>query len=307
MIDVFVLGVERSATTWVSNILEAHPDTRVYMEPLSSSVSGFESWPERFSKLQNPDHFARYFQDEFANLNHRRRFLLTRYFDAGLAWSTDNIFAILVDKYLNLDSARDFRQLNFHRINDEFEFPSKRKGITILKEVRLNYKAEIVKKINPDAKVIVPIRGYGPVIESIKKYFRQGSLVDLKRSLNKKLGKKITTKCIFKYWYCSYNILLKRLERENIEHTVLYHREILENRSTAKEIFEWLGLKESTTVEEYLLQSAQRGSGKHKTRREPSSLLKKAKKSKKRIKSNYSFIGDYPKVDTHPDLKPFFR
>ena len=307
MIDVFVLGVERSGTTWVSNILEAHPNTCVYMEPLSSSVSGFKSWPGRFTKLEDTDLYAQYFQDEFASLKHRRRFLFTRYFDGRLAWDVDDTLANLIKYYIKIDSARDFQELNFHRVNDHFNFPSKNGKLTILKEVRINYKAEIIKRINPNAKVIVPIRGYGPVVESIDKCFRKGSLVDLKKDMKNKCSKKITKKCIFEYWYSSYNSLLKKLAKEKVKYRVFNHKKVLEDRSAAERIVEWLGLSKSTTVEEYLLQSAKRGSGKHNTRRDPSSLLERAKRSNDRFKSTHSFIEEYPKADTHPDLEPFFR
>ncbi|WP_251923645.1 sulfotransferase domain-containing protein [Salinibacter ruber] len=305
MIDGFVLGVERSATTWISNILEAHPRTCVYMEPLGSHVSGFDCWPERFSRVQGMNHWAQYFQDEFARLKRRNRFLLTRYLDGEVVWEMDDLLASLADQYLNSSLGKDFRGLNFHRLNNDFVFSSPECSLSIVKEVRLNYNPEIIRYINNDAKVIVVVRGYGAVVESIYKHFRKGNLVDLKSEM-KKYRKKITRRAIFKYWYESYNTLLNRLDKDNVEYKVIKHKEILKKSKNIEEVLRWLGMDGSGKVKEYIEKSNRKGRGKHSTCRDASHLLEKAQKSKMRIRSRFSFFDKYPKENTHPVLQSYF-
>src|SRR5699024_11374203 len=88
---IFVLGIERSATTWVSNILDMHPGTELFMEPLSANISGFKDWPNRFKKIQDLSDKAHYFREEFEQLKKRKRFLLTRISDTNLAWNTEKM------------------------------------------------------------------------------------------------------------------------------------------------------------------------------------------------------------------------
>ncbi len=307
MVNLFILGVERSATTWVSNIIEAHPDTCVYMEPISSYVSGLESWPSRFTRLKHLSHWAEYFGDEFKTLRSKKRFLFTQYFDSKYAWDTDYLLASLADQHLNLVSARDFQELNFHRLGNSFEFTKNNCKLSVVKELRLNYNAEIIHYINSDARVIVVTRGYGPVIESIYKQINKGNLNDLKGDISKCCKGKITKKDLFNYWYESYNKMLKKLDKIGAKKLVLNHKKLLKGQHDVKSIIRWLDLNESMQVKKYVQYSNKKGSGKKNTHRKLSSLLDKARTSKKRIDARYSFTEEYPKRDTHPELISFFR
>lgn len=306
MVDVFVLGVERSATTWISNILEAHPNTCVYMEPLSRTVSGLKSWPRRFTKISDLDSYAKYFRQEFRNLRNRRRFLFTRYFDAGLAWKVDSTLATFVDDNFNVSQASDFLELNFHRLNEDFKFPSKESSITVVKEVRLNYNVDLTKKINQDSKVIVPIRGYAPVIKSIKRHFKKGALVELKEDLMSRFGD-IGDRTIFKYWVSSYNKILKSMDSKNISYKILYHENYIQDVNKIFKVFDWLGLVHSESTRTYVKKSSQHGEGRHTTQRSHTNLLERAKKAEIEMEQRYSFKKEYEDRDVHHMLDYYLK
>jgi hypothetical protein len=305
MVDAFILGVERSATTWVSNIIESHPETRVYMEPLSRNVSGLRSWPRRFVEVEESTLWSRYFQREFERVKEQGRFFLTRCKDNEMAWKIDAYFASLAAEYMGLVSANDFNNLNFHRINSDYSFPKSKQNLCVVKEVRLNYNTDILKEVNSDVKVIVPLRGYGPVVKSIKKYFRKGSLIELREDLSEEYGEYMSEEVIFDYWYKSYNSLLKGMDRNGIDYKVLYHEDLIKGGQKVSDIFAWLGVEKTPTIDEYISESQTEGEGKHTTKRDPGILLDNMKESMRYINSK-SFIKDYPKGNPHELVERYF-
>src|SRR5699024_7242617 len=221
---VFVLGIERSATTWVSNILDMHPGTELFMEPLSTNISCFSDWPNRFKKIEDLSGKARYFREEFEQLKKRKRFLLTRISDANLAWNADMMAARKCWKIS--PRARDFFELNFHRLKG-WEYPSKSANpIPVIKELRLNYNTELIPKISPTAKVIVILRNYAGNIRSIEHQFKQENLQELAELLRAKYGNTDVT-AIFDYWATSYNTPLNALEKNGTEFMILQQEELI--------------------------------------------------------------------------------
>lgn len=301
--NVFILGVERSATTWISNILEAHPDTTVYMEPLSSAVSGFKNWPGRFRRIQNLDLYAQYFQHEFQRIKHRRRFLFTRLFDTSSAWRADSKLSAFIQRYLEVRPAADFQELNFHRINDAFDFPPSDGPIDVIKEVRMNYQSEIINRINSNAKVLVPMREYGPVVDSIKRNLERGNLVDFRKSLESYNNGKITSKTIFEYWYNSYNTLVSTLDSSGVNYKAITHKNMLEGECCIKEVIKWMGIGWNNNIKKYIIESSEEGKGKQTTRRNHQKLIRRIRKKKYEFDEKHNFVKEYPNINTHPDVR----
>src|SRR5699024_7381309 len=278
---VFVLGIERSATTWISNILDMHPGTELFMEPLSANISGFKDWPNRFKKIQDLSDKAHYFREEFEQLKKRKRFLLTRISDTNLAWNTDMMAA---RKWWNISpKARDFFELNFHRIKGR-EYPSKSaKPIPVIKELRLNYNAELIPKISPAAKVIVILRNYAGNIRSIEHQFKQENLQELAELLRAKYGNtNVTT--IFDYWATSYNTLLGVLERTGTRFMILQQEELIRSgKKSANELLSFIGLEHASAVYDYLAASNKKGTGKHSTDRDHDAILEKNRRAESEL------------------------
>lgn len=298
---IFILGIERSATTWVSNIIDMHPGTELYMEPLSSNVSRFERWPNRFIKIQNVSQKAKYFKEEFNYIKNRKRLLFTRVYDTNWAWHID--MKIGQKMWGNSSIARDFFELNFHR-RETTGYPSKNaKPIRVIKELRLNFNAPVIKEINSNTKVVVILRNYAANIQSIAKQIEKGNLVELNQILQNKFGK-TNINTIFSFWANSYNVLLKDLENENINYLLIKHKDLITSgKETIKQLFQFIGLPLVPSVYNYLVTSNKKGSGKHNTNRNHADVVEKNRQAEKEL---YPMLAEHISgVEWHPLLQDF--
>lgn len=301
---IFILGIERSATTWVANILDHHPKTDVFIEPLSQFNSRFNQWPDRFTKLENIKHMAGYFFVEIDSLKKHRRFLLTRFADAPFAWRTDlSLAQFLTQKQLATSSTKDFLELNFHRKGLENTISKLPPFQMVVKELRLNFNAELIYQIEKKAKALVVIREPASCIRSILNQIEKGNLVELKSSLKKHYSK-ITPQTVCKYWIESYSALIGTLQEQPIPYKIVSHTSLLKKTNIVVDgLFHFLDLSLTAEVKRFLQLSNQTGSGKHSTKRNRKNLLIQMKEDRDII---------YPKIKqelqqirSHPILKQF--
>ncbi len=301
---IFVLGIERSATTWVANILDHHPQLDVFMEPLSVGTSRFKEWPDRFTKLENLEQKARCFKEEFEKLRRHRKFLLSRFSDSAKAWRTDLKWAqTLARKWPSADAVMDFLELNFHRKNRRFSLDKEQPLQTVIKEVRLNFNAGLISKLEQQVRIIIVIREAASCVRSIQGQIKMGNLVELKDDLAQRYGE-ITPQTLCSYWVESYLSLFEDLQSSDVNYKIIGHTDLLyRTDATVKEMLGFLNLKLHPVVNHYLSWSDQSGSGKHSTMRSRQQLMKQISKDRKQI---------YPQVETqleqistHPVLKRF--
>lgn len=281
--DVFILGIERSATTWIANILEAHPRTEVYMEPLSMYTSCFKDWPSRMEKINQREKYAEYFIKEFNKLKRDKKFLLTHMYDSNFAWQKDFSLAQLLAAKFNSIKARNFLELNFHRRAEDFSFTKSDVSFKVVKELRLNFNSNLLADINPDVKVIVVVRDYASNIKSIMKYVKEGGLNELQSILNLK-GNEEDYLSLMNYWVESYNSIIEGLEDSKIEHHIVSHSSLLMNGvEEVQKIFSFIKLDVEDQVVKYLGYSNSDGSGKHNIRRSHNDLLKQKVKAQREL------------------------
>ncbi|NGP89792.1 sulfotransferase [Fodinibius halophilus] len=295
---VFILGIERSATTWVSNILDMHSGTELYMEPLSERTSRFKQWPNRFTKIEDLPGRAQYFQEEFTYLRERNKFFFSRLSDADLAWQLD--FLIAEKLWRALPLARDFFELNFNRKGTR-EYPSKRiSTVDIIKEVRLNFNTSILKYIHPNIKVVVVLRNYAANVQSVARQISKGNLSELAELLQNHFHD-INEQTIFDYWANSYNHLLKDLDEEKISYFVLRQKDLIQSgEETIDDLLSFLELSPEPSVYNYISRSNVSGAGKHNTKRSHNKILEQNSQAQNKL---------YPKIaeqidttDWHPVL-----
>ena len=63
---IFVLGCQRSGTTWLANILDSSPDILLFMEPFSIPFNIFPEFPEpSFFLDHSSPHLDHFLQTEF--------------------------------------------------------------------------------------------------------------------------------------------------------------------------------------------------------------------------------------------------
>lgn len=272
---IFVLGIERSATTWVANILDQYPHSDIYMEPLSGFNSRFGKWPDsRFDRLDDIKSKAIYFREEFEMLCGNRRWLLTRLSDSSAAWRADLALAeLLVRKNCASDGVKDFLELNFHRKTGGRSSSRQPPRHTVIKELRLNYNADLLPELDPDVKVLVVIREMASCVRSIMRHLEKGNLVDLAADLEREYTT-VDLAAVGSYWVRSYKTLLDTLAKEDVPHRVVSHTALMQNpRAHVEDIFQFLGWEVDEQVEAYLVRSDTEGTGKHDTRRSRATLL----------------------------------
>lgn len=301
---IYILGTERSASTWVANILDHHPKMDVYMEPLSSFNSRFKDWPNRFTRFENPDRKADEFKKEFEILRNHNRFILTRLTDSHRAWQTDlRLAQFLVSKKLAPDPVIDFLELNFHRKNRLITVKKKEPLQTVIKEVRLNFNAAMISALDDNPRIIVTIREMASCVNSMMKFIEQGYLIDLKRDLEIEYGE-IDPKILCQYWFESYSVLFETLEDHKIPYKIINHTELLKNSvSSTEEMFYFLDVSLQPGVRQYLEASDRSGKGKHSTERSSNELLEQMRRDRSYV---HPLVGEeINKIQKHPVLKKF--
>lgn len=304
---IFIAGIERSASTWVSNLLESHPDTEVFMEPLSVFTTRFQKWPNRFEVIDDPDEKASYFRSELSVLKGRKRWLLTRLSEQSAAWNIDLTLAeFLVRKNLASDHLTDFFELNFHRKDSYQWFPKSDSGrVDVVKTLRMNFNPLLFERIDPASKVIITVRDMASNVRSILKQMEQGNLSELETVLAEKYGS-VNVNTVFRYWRDSYNSLFSYTDSAATEIYIFDHTEMLFNpEKIVHELMEFTGLKKSRSVQSYLEASNRSGQGIHNTNRSHSKLLNQIEQDKEYI---------YPRIDEsllstdlHPQLEKRIR
>ncbi|WP_441000355.1 sulfotransferase [Fodinibius sp. SL11] len=299
---VFILGIERSATTWVSNLLEAHPDTCVYVEPMSAITARFKEWPDRFEQIEDVKQKADYFNSEFEILKRHKNWMLTNVSSNALAWQFDLWLSNwLVRKQLATEAARDFSEINFHRKTQPFVKKNKELKIEVIKELRLNFNPAIIRHIDNSARVLVIVRDIFANIESILNHIEQGNLAELKQVLLKHYGQ-INAEIIYKYWRDSYNSLFKGLEDYNIEYMTLEHTAFIQYpECEINNLCTFVQIDDSNSILNYLYQSNKKGKGIHNTNRSHDALQKRNTKAKKKVWPKIRHLVNIEEL--HPELR----
>lgn len=296
---IFVLGIERSATTWVSNILDMHPGTALYMEPLSKNTSRFKKWPHRFVKINDLSTQARYFNTEFDYLKKRKRFLFNSITDADWAWRCD---IKISQKFWDASArARDFFELNFNRMGTS-GYPAKQTHtVEIIKELRLNYNVPLLKHIHPGVKVVVVLRNYAANVQSVVHQIHKGNLSELAELLQDQFGK-INEQTIFDYWAESYNQLFNELEAEQIPHFVVRQDDLIQSgKETVDGLLSFLDLASAPSVYNYLSRSNDTGGGKHSTKRDHNAIMEQNRQAENKLRPQLATQID--EINWHPVLR----
>lgn len=190
---VFILGTERSGSTWLANIFDSDSGTELIMEPFADYAHFFPGFPGRFCRVRTPDpdlvDMVRARWDELA----RAKYALA--YRRGRPRSLRNL-----DRHLTLaihQLARRFRMppplwlLQHELLNlNQAAVPVKQQPVKratvaaqVTKELRLAFKSAIVTSAFPDARVIVPLRHPVLQVASILKLLKRGHLGELRRDM----------------------------------------------------------------------------------------------------------------------------
>lgn len=282
----FILGCERSGSTWLSNVLDAHLDVEFFMEPFADYAGLFPGFADRNLHMEHcSDSILHILMKGYDDLlAHKYPLFYGR--GKNLYWKNIDCFIIKLHAFIGhlqhfniSERAKQYQLLNLNLANVPIKWQGRKNktaSLTITKELRLNFKVGLLHKAFPQAKFIVIVRHPGAQVTSILKLFQRGNLGELKRSLNLLYPYLSTSNYFNKYsnyykcldsehnlheklllwWLINYESLIGDCKRHGVDYKVVYHEELSE--SPEKEfykIFTFLGLDYSADVKSYITQS----------------------------------------------------
>jgi hypothetical protein len=277
---IFLLGAERSGSTWLANIFDAHPAVDAYMEPLADFARIFPEVParhisidevdglglrqplERLRKLKYPLLYRPGMPGLLKDLEFRAFKTLIR---LGARRSASLHLAFRRYKALNLNSSKIPRQYRSNKAASPKAF--------IVKELRLNFKARALAVDFPLARVVIAIRNPGAQITSVISLIQKGRLGELRRGLpffleavrhQRKLQKYQSLLAnlrgpddlegqLILWWIVNYDVLLHDVRLSRLPYRVIRHEEIATNpHVVASELLAWCDLSYNGPVQRYV-------------------------------------------------------
>ncbi len=285
--SVFVLGCERSGSTWVGNILDSHPDVEFFMEPFAPYADFFPGFPGRHGEFVEDRHIAAV-RAGFQALRGSKYPLVYRPGCPAILAATERRLIGLsgrLRKRLRLPrlTADRYALLNLNtRDVPAGRLPMKRSRPTcvVAKELRANLKIPFLRKCFPDAGFIVCIRHPGAQIASIMRLWERGGLWELRASLgelrqalsgNGRLGR--YGRCqpdgndsmealLAAWWFANYDILFGDLASSGARFMIVEHEKLSASpmEGTAQ-IIGFCGLRDDEQVRRFIKWSTSRKEG----------------------------------------------
>ncbi len=252
MRPIFILGGERSGSTWLANIFDAHPDVELIMEPFADYANLIPQPWSRYEYVSSiPSGWGTALDHAYQELPEKKYPLLYRPGRPPVMMAVDRciirsyqavrrLFRMAPSRLalwydlLNLNR----RELPVSRLTTKNPRPS----VSVTKELRLNFKVPLLASAFPDGFYLVAIREPGAQIDSIEKLSRRGNLEELSSSLGYfkealqqqerfrkylALMDEVTeTELLPLWWLVNYQTLLEDLKDYGMEHEVIRHEAI---------------------------------------------------------------------------------
>ena len=284
---IFILGCQRSGTTWLANLFDANPEVLLFMEPFSIPYDIFPEFPEPsyFLNQSSPD-LDHFLQTELPARLMRYKALVSQkslYDPSWFRWERKLLKAGYKRKrYLPgrlKKNLHGFQLLNLNRMDDNFPIYSKNRqpAIWAIKELRLAGKIPVLLSAFPQARFLVIIRHPAATVHSILSWFQRGRLGELHRELETYLEKievqsvaapykHLIAHCrqgnlshkVALYWRISYETLCNQLSQQPKTCFLVYEQLASQPKATIEKTFIKLKIPWSTSVEQYLSHSTKK-------------------------------------------------
>jgi hypothetical protein len=287
---VFILGAERSGSTWMANILGAHPAVDLYMEPFVGRTRLFGAVPDRNAYLATAGPalvdavragFARLPGAKHGLLHRPGRPALLARLDRALA-QTHEALSRRAGRPLSHRVER-YAALNLGALAVPFRAPAQpRTGppVTVVKELRVNFKVALLAAAFSGARCVVVLRHPGAQIASVLRHFERGRLGELRRSLTAlpdclascpRLApylpegdppdpRRDPAAALALWWVANYDVLIGDLAAHGLDHRVVLHEDLsADPAGVVPGLLDFCGLPPAPEVEDYLRASTTRG------------------------------------------------
>jgi Sulfotransferase family len=187
---LFILGTQRSGTTWLANIFDSHPDCLHFYEPFAPAYGIFPYFPDEFVYLDPPAKpIATRLRSDLPRLVERR----SRLFDPVHASRRQFQFEAWLMGGIETWGRRarvgapafasQFNLLHLNRIGQQpvaYFSKSDHIHLTAIKEVRLYFKLPFLAATFPDARFIHVVRHPAAVVNSMTNFLKRGRLVEIR-------------------------------------------------------------------------------------------------------------------------------
>jgi len=286
MKDVFILGCERSGSTWLGNILDAHPDVMFLMEPFADYIALFDDFPDRVAYADGEcERLATIFRQRYSRIRSIKYPLLYR------PGGTRGLMAVdrfLVEVYLHAlrilgkEASWKIKQhialnLNTSEIPISRQTPKRAApAFRVTKELRLNFKVPVLARAFPDATILVAIRHPAAQISSILRLFHQERLGELFRRLpafvqsvmqsdrfenyRSLIADAPLERLLPAWWLINYDVLLTDLSAYGMRYRLVSNEDLsADPLGYAQQVLGFCGLEDWARVSDYLKWSSSKG------------------------------------------------
>ncbi len=280
---VFILGLQRSGTTWLANIFDASPNVLFFMEPFAPAYGIFPEFPEAsYFWRGSSNYLCDLLQNEMPRRLLRYKSLLFRKsMIQPVLFRLERLFAGRLVRLLSpgvlQDRIRRFELLNLNRMERSCPIYPKHPApyIWVIKELRLAGKIPLLVNAFPNANFIVIVRHPCATVHSILAFFERNALPELRQEMGTFIDKISLqpisasyqtliersragglTHQLALYWRISYETMFRQLEKHSRTQILVYEQLASSPQETSQQIFARANVPWTDSVEEYLAYSS---------------------------------------------------
>lgn len=286
---VFILGVERGGSTWLSNILDASPDVVFYMEPFVHMARFFREFPSRLLYLgDGAPLLEEALRERMPELYRYKYPLWDRHDAPPLArFAVQALLSLLREggRLAGVDAPLTVTRHHLLSLNQQHDRPLRYQQkahdlkATVVKELRLNFHVPLLRRAFPGARFLVALRNPLAQLDSMHRQFAKGRLVQLREVLwafpealagQQRFAKYAEALAAIDassmlhraaaYWFVNYGTLIEELEATGAAYRIVRNEALSERpEEESQAVYSFLGLPYPDEVAAYVRRSSQGG------------------------------------------------
>jgi Sulfotransferase family len=280
----FLLGCERSGSTWLGNILDAHEEVDFIMEPFAPYASLFPGFPHRNLYMRESSTAVEDLVRQGLGRVLSKKYPLLYRPGRSVRWKVVDHYLMKASRtaHQRLRGAAHLEYLQWELLNlNHSKVPvsmqarkTSRPRHFVLKDLRLNLKIRMLVKAVPEARFVIIVRNPAAQLTSIRRLIEKGHLHELAAALKslsanpyldhypdryrKWLGNGDLVDVLIAWWFLNYESLIADLRDSGVPMMLIRHEELAARPNVwSEKILVFLGLSPSQSVKEYLQRSTE--------------------------------------------------